>query len=456
MLGGLSPGRVLAAFPTLEPPFTQEDFLTGFPNDGHFGPTGMAFSKNGDILVADAADGNLYRFSATGGKTGTPFARPGTILGMVFAGDGKLYASKRLPSSIVELDPSDGHVIRTVASGFSNLLAGLAVDPKSSDLFVTDQASNTYASSAGVFRVKPSNGTVTTYASGELFPAPDGLIFDTDGTLYVANERASGDIVRVDRQGNATVLVTLPGGPDGLAVGKPGGSLAGSLLVNRNDGVISRIDLTQSPVSVSTFAGGGSRGDFVAVSPDGYLFATQTDVVVRFSPASFQAAVGGGSSTLPLKVYSGFIAAALLALIAIGAAAWWRRIAIRREQLAVVAANPTDVEIPGALAGVRAAPGISRPQAAGRLTELENGRVHPIGDGSLTIGAAPECSVVVPRGPGVASHHARVWFREGRYLLHHTGDPSYVTLVAGKAIEWVTLESGDEIQIGASRFIFEE
>jgi DNA-binding beta-propeller fold protein YncE len=341
VFGSLSAGRALAAFPTLEPPFEQEDFLTGFPNDGHFGPTGMAFYKNGDVLVADAADGNLYRFSAAGGKAVTPFARGATTLGLVFAGDGKLYAARRSPSSIVELDPSDGHVIRTVASGFSNLIAGLAVDPQSSDIFVTDQAPNTYASSAGVFRVKPSNGKVTTYASGSLFPAPDGLVFDTDGTLYVSNERGSGDIVRVNRQGDATVLVTLPGGPDGLAIGKPGGSLAGSLLVNRNDGVISRIDLTESPVSVSTFASGGTRGDFVAVSPDGYLFATQTDVVVKFSPASFQVSVGGTRSSLPLKVYSAFVAAGLLVAIVVASVAWKRRLAIRRHQLAVVAANPT-------------------------------------------------------------------------------------------------------------------
>jgi hypothetical protein len=284
-------------------------------------------------------------------------------------------------------------------------------------------------------------------------------VFDTDGTLYVSNERGSGDVVRVDRQGNASVLVTLPGGPDGLAIGKPGGSLAGSLIVNRNDGVISRIDLTQSPVSAATFASGGTRGDFVAVSPDGYLFATQTDVVVKFSPASFQVSVGGTRSTLPLKVYSGFIVAGLLVAIVMASAAWRRRQAIRRHQLAVVAANPTEVEIPRALLQARTVAGVGSADATGRLIEqLEDGttKTHELGDGSVSIGAASECSIQVAKTEGVAAYHARVSFRQGRYMLHHAGGPNFVTTVGGERLEWVRLEAGDEIRVGTHRFLFEE
>jgi sugar lactone lactonase YvrE len=447
----------LAAFPVLQSPFEQQDFITGFPNDGHFGPTGIAFYKNGDILVADAADGNLYRLSPAGGEAGKPFAPGETTLGLVFAGDGKLYAARRSPAGLAELNPDTGEAIRTVASGFSNLIAGLAVDPQSTDIFVTDQGPNSYSSTPGVFRVRPSDGNVTVYASGPLFPAPDGLVMDTDGMLYVSNERGDGDILRIDRQGNASVLATLPGGPDGLAVGKPGSSLDHSLLINRNDGVISRIDLTQSPVTVSTFASGGTRGDFVAVSPDGFLFATQTDRIVKFSPAYFQVATGGRSSQLPLRIYLGVISAALLAAMVIAFFAWQRHRAMVRAQLAVVAANPSDLEILTELP--RAAPGTSRPDAAGRLiARLSDGstRVHNIGDGAVTIGARPDCAIALPRSEGVASYHARVWFRDGRYWLHHTGGPNYTTLVAGEPADWVTLDRGDEIQIGQSRFTFEQ
>ncbi len=455
---GTRAGNVRAAFPGLAPPFEQQDFLTGFPNDGHFGPTGIAFSGNGDILVADAADGNLYRFTAAGGRAGTPLSHIGPTLGLVFAGDGKLYAARRASSSIVELDAKSGAVVRTVASGFSNLIAGLAVDPKSSDIFATDQAANGYASSPGVFRINPSNGTVTTYANGALFTAPDGLVLDPDGILYVSNERGSGDVIRVDQQGNASVLVTLPGGPDGLAVGKPGGSLAGSLIVDRNDGVISRIDLTTTPITVTEFASGGSRGDFVAVSPDGYLFATQTDLVVKFSPASFQVSVGGTRSSLPLQIYVGFIAIALLAAIGLGSGALWRRARIRRKQLAVVAANPTEVEIPRSLPQARAITGTGSATASGRLIEQcgdGTTKTHEIGDGSISIGAAPECTIRVAKTADIANYHARVSFRRGRYMLHHTGGPSAVTTVSGQRVDWVRLEAGDEIQVGSHRLLFE-
>ena len=453
------PTQGSAEFRQLTPPFEQQDYLTGFPNDGHFGPVGIAFYPKGeDILVSDVVDGNLYRFTGTGGAAGKPLAHVGTVLGIAFAGDGKLYAASRTSSSVVEIDPSNGKIVRTVASGFSSVIAGLAVDPKSTDIFVTDEAANSYAHTPGVFRVNPKSGEVSVFASGDLFPAPDGLVFDPDGTLYVANEREGGDVVRIDRDGTATVLVTLPGGPDGLAVGKPGGSLGGSLIANRNDGVISRIDLTKSPPEVTTFASGGTRGDFVAVSPDGYLFATQMDRVVKFSPASFDVAVGGTQSDLPFKVYTGIIGAILLALAAFALIELRRRRAIRRHQLAVVAANPKEVEVVGALAHAPATPGQSSTGVAGRLIyRAPDGTVttYEVGDGAVNIGSRPDCVIRLSADPQVASYHVRVWYQDGRYRLHHTGGDQRLTLVNGEPADWLTLDHGDVIQVGATQFRFE-
>jgi hypothetical protein len=57
-----------------------------------------------------------------------------------------------------------------------------------------------------------------------------------------------------------------------------------------NDGALWYIDLNTGR-SVQ-LASGGSRGDFMAVSHDGYLFATQADRVVRIGPPVFQPTPG--------------------------------------------------------------------------------------------------------------------------------------------------------------------
>jgi hypothetical protein len=55
-------------------------------------------------------------------------------------------------------------------------------------------------------------------------------------------------------------------------------------VVNRTDGVVTRLDLSKSPPVQSTIFSGGSRGDFVAVDSRGCLYITQTSSVVRIVP----------------------------------------------------------------------------------------------------------------------------------------------------------------------------
>lgn len=283
----LRPQSAQAAFATLASGFTQSDYLTDFPNNGPFtsGPTGIVFAANGNILVIDSNYDNLYSFPPTGGAAGTPLANiGGRPLGLTFGHDGALYVARQ-SGDVEQIDPTTGGYIRTVASGLG-VATGLATDPLSGDLFVSTQSANIYSSAPAILRIHPQDGSVVPYTAVGALSVPDGLTFDTSGILYVS-DNDTGNIVRVDRTGASTVLTTLPGGPDGIAIGAAGSPLAGSLFVNRNDGELDRIDLTQSPPAVSVFASGGSRGDLVAVSPDGYLFATQTDRVVRIAPPDF-------------------------------------------------------------------------------------------------------------------------------------------------------------------------
>jgi len=58
-----------------------------------------------------------------------------------------------------------------------------------------------------------------------------------------------------------------------------------SLYGNRNDGIITKIDLTTNPPTLTDIFTGGTRGDFAAVGFDGCLYATQSDRVVKVTNA---------------------------------------------------------------------------------------------------------------------------------------------------------------------------
>lgn len=243
------------------------------------GPIGIALDPSGRLFATDAADGWLYRFDGPG------TASPGTHLGsapisanpggLAFDGGGHLYAARIAERDIVEVDPNTGIIVRTVADGLSCPLA-IAVDPTSGDLFATLGCANHLTRISGLSSATP---TVSDFAPG--MDSQDGLVIDADGTIYVV----SGDSIRRISQGadasppKVSTVAHLPGG-DGLAVANSAQGKPTQLLVNRNDGVITRVDLTggAEPTDVVT---GGTRGDFAAVGPDGCLYATQKTSILK-------------------------------------------------------------------------------------------------------------------------------------------------------------------------------
>jgi hypothetical protein len=129
--------------------------------------------------------------------------------------------------------------------------------------------------------------TVSVYANPG---SVDGITFAPDGTLFAKGPGAS--IFSVNGTNSATpgaftIVANVPGNPDGVAIAlsltNPPTPLF--LFVNRNDGNISKVDLTQSPVVISSVVSNGSRGDLIAVGPDGCFYATQTDRVLRVTNA---------------------------------------------------------------------------------------------------------------------------------------------------------------------------
>ncbi|PYO69637.1 MAG: hypothetical protein DMD69_01985, partial [Gemmatimonadetes bacterium] len=119
----------ISAQGTAAPGYAVTDFATDFPNSG-IGPIGLAFDATANLFVGDYATGFLYKFGSGGGVASTATqvnATPigGRPAGLAFGKDGSLFLARQSSGDLVQLDPSNGTIIRTVASGMT-FATGLA------------------------------------------------------------------------------------------------------------------------------------------------------------------------------------------------------------------------------------------------------------------------------------------------------------------------------------------
>jgi sugar lactone lactonase YvrE len=267
------------------PGYQAGDYAVGFPVANGWGPIGVAFDASDNLYVASAADSHIYRFQPGGGTASadtrlTAAPIPGDIKGLAMARDGRLYLARYEAGDVVELDPATGAVRRTVVTGIRCAL-GLAVDPLSGDLFVSQGACG-----MAIWRIGGVAGDAPTASaySGPL-PDVDGLTFAPDGTLYAAS---AGHLVKIDGTDKPTAgagrSVTSVPNADGVAIGAVEGADP-FVVVNGTDGNVTRVDFTKSPAEKTPVLTEGTRGDFVAVDSRGCLYATQTATVVRITPA---------------------------------------------------------------------------------------------------------------------------------------------------------------------------
>ncbi|MHB8576590.1 MAG: PKD domain-containing protein, partial [Dehalococcoidia bacterium] len=273
-------------------PFTPPGAPTGL------GPIGVAFDAAGDLYVGDYL-GLVFKVAAGGGTaspatllSAKPFAQGSNPAGLTFDKRGHLYMALKGAGTVVEISPSDGSIIRTIASGLCQPTA-LATDPLSGDLFVSHVDCGGISRLSG-FATGPA--TVTTYGN---IGAVDGFTFGPDGTLDAALFNSAARIAGTNQPnaGAVTAIATVST-IDGIAVGADPAnpSQPPFLFANRNDGTITKIDLSTSTPALTNILTGGSRGDFVAVGPDGCLYATQTDRVLRVTNAD------GSCSLAPTSV----------------------------------------------------------------------------------------------------------------------------------------------------------
>jgi hypothetical protein len=283
LLAGASFGQAA----TTAPGYAATDFATGFVSSGvgGVGPIGLAFDAAGNLFVGDIYTGFLYKFGPGGGVASgatqlNAVAHVGAIAGLAFTKDGRLYLARQVAAGgdVVEIDPSNGAILRRVA--LISHATGLATDPLSGDLFVSQAC---FCNDA-VFRISNfanGPGTVTAYAS----IAADGIAFGSDGTLYAASGNSVEKIAGTNspNPGAVTVVPVSVPGIDGMAVSAD--PITPFLYGNRVVGIITKVDLTTSPPTLTDIVTGGTRGDFATVGFDGCLYATQTDRVIKVTNA---------------------------------------------------------------------------------------------------------------------------------------------------------------------------
>ncbi len=261
--------------------FSLTTFVTGFHDIIGFGPVGVGFFDNGTVAVSDSDNGlRVFPNDNDGQNVGGAInlvSYPGGTDGIAQVGT-HVYMAQDPGGNIVELN-SDGTTKQTIASGLGEALA-LTASPDG-HLFVSTRGA------AIIWEIDPIAKTMTQFATNVFV---DGLTVSPDGkTLYAAG---GGNILGFNTATGAQVYTSGSlDGPDGIAVGT--GALAGNIYVNTTNGNVVQINLT---TGVQTFVcTGGSRGDLVNVDPtDGSLLLTQTDRVLRLTPAA-----GGGFGVQP-------------------------------------------------------------------------------------------------------------------------------------------------------------
>jgi Pro-kumamolisin, activation domain/Bacterial Ig-like domain (group 1) len=295
-----SPGYVVTPYAT---GFTVQDLTTGGGqqvNFGCLGATGIAFDSSGNLYVNEFTTGNIYKFPPGGGVAG-----PGTKLntlsptlaGLVFDGSGNLFASLDLSSadsttgSILQLDPSNGTVTRTISS-IEVCPTTISIDPLSGDLFTDDSCTESFLNSS-IWRVSdPGGGSPSTSVYTTLPGGPNATVaFAPDGTIYAWN--FNGSVVDVDQvsgtNGPATPTVSaLPGlqlANLGLLAGgtDDGTFLVGTPFANNAVVGIDEIDLTTNPPTLATGLTTKAGANYLTVGPDGCIYGSQGPTVFKIT-----------------------------------------------------------------------------------------------------------------------------------------------------------------------------
>jgi len=263
-----------------------------------FSPWGLVLDASGNAYLTDQLNHAVRKLTSSGQVStlaGQP-GIPGSLDGSAASASFNMPAGLALaPNGDLYIADSGNHVIRRLsASGTVSTLAGLAGSPGSADGngvaarfnspagLVLDSSGRLLVADSGNHTIRrvDSSGNVTTFSgqagvsgeldgprAGALFSSPQGLAFDRDGNLFIAD----GGNASVRRISSAGWVETLAGGHSGQ--------------MGSTDGL-------------------GTKAQFyfpqgIAVDSEGFVYIADTfnDTLRRISPQGRVTTIGGEEET---------------------------------------------------------------------------------------------------------------------------------------------------------------
>jgi hypothetical protein len=162
-------------------------------------------------------------------------------------------------------------------------------------------------------------------------------------------------------------------------------------------------------------------------------------------PPDAAAGDDGGTSVLPLVLAElvGVPVAGGIVLFAM------RRLSARRKQRERErdAGRQSDEAVPSPLPGAPFAKAPERQARVSAVSGEQAGTSYQFGSVPIVIGSDSAADVRLQRSREVAPKHAQLWVRDGKIMLRHTGGVRQ-TFSAGRPVDWLILEEGDEFSIG--------
>ncbi len=183
------------------------------------GPSGLAFDPAGNLFVN--SNGAILRYSSSGFGSFFADSNSSYAAGIAFDGSGNLFAATSLGSTVEKFTPDGTHTI--FASSGLNEPYAVAFDG-AGNLFVSNDGDYTGGVNGTIVKFSP-DGTPSVFATG--FHDPEGLAFDANGNLYVAETLPgtyTGIIEKVTPDGTRSVFVNFGADidPVGLAFDRKG------------------------------------------------------------------------------------------------------------------------------------------------------------------------------------------------------------------------------------------
>jgi len=274
--------------------FINAQTITEF-SSGYTSLEGVAINSNNEVFVSENNSGKIFKLDASGNQTlfvSTDFRAND----MVFDQDNNLFIAEPFTSRIFKVEPA-GLINSNYFSLSSSSPYGIAI--YNGALYFSGE------NSANVTKVN-SDLTSEAYANG--FFTPEGIAFDSDGNLYVA-DRNDRKLFKITQNGVKTTLATSIRNIRGVAVSPANDVYFTTYNTLPEENKIQKYDPATGMISdfVSTnlnqprsleidrlgnmYVTNIGSGTVVKIYDDSLLPVSTTDPIVNIPDANFKAAL---------------------------------------------------------------------------------------------------------------------------------------------------------------------